>query len=38
MENLNLNYKNIYKFLIFVNNLKIGMIYGFFVEAFKLGS
>jgi hypothetical protein len=24
--------------LVFINNVKIGMIYGLFVEAFKLGS
>jgi hypothetical protein len=26
------------KILSFINNVKIGMLYGFFVEAFKLGS
>ena len=34
----NLEYKRIYHILNFINNVKIGMIYGFFVEAFKLGS
>jgi len=34
----NTNYGKIYQILIFINNVKIGMIYGFFVEAFKLGS
>jgi hypothetical protein len=38
MENPTLFYKKISQFLLFINNLKIGMIYGFFVEAFKLGS
>ena len=38
MDYKNVWYKNVSKFLMFVNNLKIGMIYGFFVEAFKLGS
>jgi hypothetical protein len=32
------NYTKLYHVLIFINNVKIGMIYGFFVEAFKLGS
>lgn len=27
-----------YRILIFFNNLKIGVLYGLFVEAFKLGS
>jgi hypothetical protein len=27
-----------YHILMFINNVKIGMTYGFFVEAFKLGS
>jgi hypothetical protein len=31
-------YKKIYRILMFINNVKIGMTYGFFVEAFKLGS
>jgi hypothetical protein len=36
--NKNTNYKKIYHVLIFINNVKIGITYGFFVEAFKLGS
>lgn len=34
----NAKYRKIYQVLLFINNVKIGMIYGFFVEAFKLGS
>jgi hypothetical protein len=34
----NLEYKRLYYVLSFINNVKIGLIYGFFVEAFKLGS
>jgi hypothetical protein len=34
----NKQHKNIYNVFIFINNVKIGMTYGFFVEAFKLGS
>ena len=34
----NLKYKRLYYTLTFINNVKVGMIYGFFVEAFKLGS
>lgn len=30
--------RKIDKILSFINNVKIGMLYGFFVEAFKLGS
>nr|YP_010338072.1 hypothetical protein MW556_pgp150 [Erythrolobus coxiae]UNJ17657.1 hypothetical protein [Erythrolobus coxiae] len=30
--------KNNIKILIIMNNIKIGVIYGFFVDAFKLGS
>jgi hypothetical protein len=37
-KNKNGQYKNIYNLLTFINNVKIGMMYGFFVEAFKLGS
>ena len=36
--NKNNTYKKMYHVLVFINNVKIGMIYGFFVEAFKLGS
>jgi hypothetical protein len=36
--NKDTNYKKMYHSLIFINNVKIGMTYGFFVEAFKLGS
>jgi hypothetical protein len=38
LGNKNTHSKKIYHVLIFINNVKIGMIYGFFVEAFKLGS
>ena len=33
-------YKFVYEISLFsfINNLKIGLVYGFFVEAFKLGS
>lgn len=31
-------YKKITEILNFINYIKIGMLYGFFVEAFKLGS
>jgi hypothetical protein len=37
-SNKSTTYKQIYHGLVFINNVKIGMIYGFFVEAFKLGS
>jgi hypothetical protein len=36
--NKNKHHKNIHNVFIFINNVKIGMTYGFFVEAFKLGS
>jgi hypothetical protein len=36
--NKSTNYKKLYHVLIFINNVKIGITYGFFVEAFKLGS
>jgi len=30
--------KDLNLFLVFINNLKIGFIYGLFVDAFKVGS
>jgi hypothetical protein len=37
-NNISSHPKKIDKILNFINNVKIGMLYGFFVEAFKLGS